>query len=281
MLINFGMADDGLSDDYYKTDDLGFNKSGHLCHDSRFGDIFTEINAKEQCRMKERNTLEANSLAYKSRVLRRSKDVVCSAYDHEIMMLRRNLSDIRSTTSHLALVSCRSRTESVQKAKRTLLAPPIDSGRRRSPALPVLTSSPRCTVDPVAWNRLAPLPKSIRVHLPDVDGCNTGAAGHSFPNPNKRLPSIPTTMTSTTTNCDDAVKTSTIKNMSRNRNIVMSLERLYRRRENWQNYDKAPAIRKRRLPKAIPSDRELSRARFVLQSNEHTRKRMTTPKPKR
>ena len=271
------MEDDGFSDDYYKSDDLRFNKSGHLCHDSRFGDIFTEINAKEQCRVKERNTLEANSLAYKSRVLRRAKDVVCNAYDHEIMMLRRNLSDIRSTTSHLALVSCHSRSESVQKAKRTLLAPPVDSARRRSPVLPVLTSSPRGTLDPFAWNRLAPLPKSISVQLPDVNGCTSGAVGHSFPNPNKRLPSIPTTVT----NCDDAVKTSTMKNMSRNRNIVMSLERLYRRRENWQNYDKTPPVRKRRLPKAIPSDRELSRARFVLQSNEHTRKLMTTPKPKR
>ncbi|KAI0224626.1 hypothetical protein LSAT2_024386 [Lamellibrachia satsuma] len=275
LMSSDGMADDcNTEDECYKTDDLIFNKSGHLCHDSRFGDIFTEINAKEQWRTKEKNALEAKSLAYKSRVMRRAKDVTCNAYDHEIMMLRRNLCDIRSTTSHLASMSSRGRSESVDRAKRTLLAPPIDANPRRPIGLPPVMSPSHGMVDTFAWKHLAPLPKSIRVELPDMNGCNTGAAAHRFPNPNKRLPSIATAKS------EPNVKTSTMKNMSRNRNIVLSLERLYRRRENWQNYDDTPA-RRRRLPKATPSDRELTRAKFILQSNEHTRKLMTTPSPKR
>ncbi|KAK2187841.1 hypothetical protein NP493_153g08013 [Ridgeia piscesae] len=257
--------------DCYKADDLIFNKSGHLCHDSRFGDIYTEINAKEQWRTKEKNAVETNSLAYKSRVMRRAKDVVCSGYDHEIMMLRRNLCDIRSTTNHLAPTSCRKRSESVEKAKRTLLVPPVDVIPRRCRALPAVTSPSRGTSDTFAWKHLAPLPKSIRVQLPDVNGCTSGTVTHSFPNPNKRLPSIGATPS-------EPVKAATMKNMSRNRNIVMSLERLYRRRDNW-NYDDTPT-RRRRVPKATASDRELTRAKFILQSNEHSRKLITTPSPK-
>ena len=98
-------------------------KAGHLFNDDALGNIYTEIDAKELMKTRERNAREDRSFQTVSRIFERAKGVVEKSYNHEAKRVRKELYDIQAKSRSL---------KDTPRTSVTCLAPEKGHSRRPS-----------------------------------------------------------------------------------------------------------------------------------------------------
>ncbi|ELU12945.1 hypothetical protein CAPTEDRAFT_198748 [Capitella teleta] len=124
------------------------NDTSHLFHDSIYGDECSKLDLKEQLETRERNKRESRALEFKSRILRRASEVSNRQHDHQLRLIRQDLSDLHTKTPSVEILAAQRRvlpprrstpirTKRQQEALLDFI--PTGDGRRCSEVLPPIT----------------------------------------------------------------------------------------------------------------------------------------------